>query len=113
MVYSDEILRVSVTCFSVMCFSVLIFDSKGFPGSQPVSMDKNNLSHIATDPYMVSWKADGTRYMMLIDGKNEIYFVDRDNTVFQVNNLTFPHRKNPSKHICDTLVDGVRKRLAF
>ena len=62
---------------------------------------------------MVSWKADGTRflnfysylfskrqknvfiititwlnlllrYMMLVDGENEVYFLDRDNCVFQV-----------------------------
>ena len=36
------------------------FGSNGFPGAQPVSMDRNNLSLLAS-PYMVSWKADGTR----------------------------------------------------
>jgi mRNA-capping enzyme len=33
----------------------------GFPGSQPVSMDKKNLQLIRAKPYRVSWKADGTR----------------------------------------------------
>ena len=32
----------------------------------------------------VSWKADGTRYMMLVDGEDEVYFIDRDNCVYQV-----------------------------
>ena len=54
----------------------------------------------------VSWKADGTRYMMLIDGKDEVYFVDRDNCVYKVTGLTFLHRKNKDKHIQDTVLDG-------
>ena len=85
--------------------------SKGFPGAQPVSMDRKNIGFLAEKPYMVSWKADGTRfltffkkllkcffvftintwynfslprYMMLVDGENEVYFLDRDNCVFQV-----------------------------
>ncbi len=34
---------------------------RGFPGSQPVSMDITNYETIVQSPYMVSWKADGTR----------------------------------------------------
>lgn len=34
---------------------------KGFPGSQPVSMDIENIKNLNTKPYRVSWKADGTR----------------------------------------------------
>ena len=37
------------------------FPSSGFPGCQPVSMDRKNIS-LLENPYMVSWKADGTRY---------------------------------------------------
>ena len=54
----------------------------------------------------VSWKADGTRYMMLIDGKDEVYFIDRDNCVYKVSGLTFLHRKDKHKHIHDTVLDG-------
>ena len=39
---------------------------KGFPGSQPVSMDRQNLDFLSKKPYKVSWKADGTRYFSLI-----------------------------------------------
>jgi len=35
--------------------------STGFPGSQPVSMDVDNIMLLHTKPYRVSWKADGTR----------------------------------------------------
>jgi len=80
--------------------------SKGFPGAQPVSMDRKNIGFLAEKPYMVSWKADGTRYMMLVDGENEVYFLDRDNCVFQVSGLTFLHRKNQHRHIQDTVLDG-------
>lgn len=33
----------------------------GFPGSQPVSMERDNLRFLAENKYMVSWKADGIR----------------------------------------------------
>lgn len=80
--------------------------STGFPGCQPVSMDSNNLRFLHEKPYRVSWKADGTRYMMLILQENEIYFIDRDNCVFQVSGLKFPHRKDLKRHLVNTLLDG-------
>lgn len=84
----------------------LAWTKGGFPGCQPVSMDRQNLSFLQEKPYKVSWKADGTRYMMLIDGFDEIYFIDRDNCVYKVSGLTFLHRKEKEKHIQDTVVDG-------
>ena len=44
---------------------------------------------------------------MLIDGENDVYFIDRDNSVFQVSGMRFPHRKQPDRNIRDTLLDGV------
>ncbi|KAH6935285.1 hypothetical protein HPB50_005020 [Hyalomma asiaticum] len=87
------------------CQELCEWESSGFPGSQPVSMDRENIK-LLKEEYMVSWKADGTRYMMLIDGENEVYFIDRDNCVFQVSGLCFPRRKDRSQHIQETLVDG-------
>ena len=81
------------------------WESTGFPGSQPVSMDENNIRLLHEKPYMVSWKADGTRYMMLIQGDGEVYFIDRDNSVFQVSRMTFPHPKS-HRTLRDTLLDG-------
>lgn len=37
-----------------------------FPGSQPVSLDRKNLQLLRQKYYYATWKADGTRYMMLI-----------------------------------------------
>jgi len=79
---------------------------RGFPGAQPVSMDLNKLNLLSQKPYKVSWKADGTRYMMLIDGCNEVYMIDRDNSVFHVPHLTFWKRKDLKAMLSNTLVDG-------
>lgn len=79
----------------------------GFPGSQPVSMDNENIRLLKQKPYRVSWKADGARYMMLIRGENQIFFFDRDNSVFQVEGLRFPLRSDLNKHLENTLIDGV------
>ena len=62
-------------------------------------------------PYHVSWKADSTRYLMLIRNQNEVYMMNRDNAVFKINNLVFPLSKDLEKRLTDTLVDGVRDWL--
>ncbi|KAJ8669304.1 hypothetical protein QAD02_000563 [Eretmocerus hayati] len=78
----------------------------GFPGSQPVSMDVNNLCLLSKKPYRVSWKADGTRYMMFIQSNGRVYFINRDNSVFEVEGLTFPRVADTAKRLRDTLLDG-------
>ena len=52
----------------------------------------------------MSWKADGTRYLMLIAGKDQVYMFDRNNFVYKVNNINFP--KDKVEHHTKTLVDG-------
>ena len=44
--------------------------------------------------------------MMLINGKDETYFIDRDNCVYKISGLTFLNRKDKHEHLTDTLVDG-------
>ncbi|XP_027032874.1 mRNA-capping enzyme isoform X1 [Tachysurus fulvidraco] len=82
------------------------WEKTGFPGAQPVSMDRRNIHLLEQNGYKVSWKADGTRYMMLIDGRNEVYMIDRDNSVFHIANLEFPYRKDMRTHLSNTLLDG-------
>ena len=48
------------------------------------------------------------RYMMLIDGPDDVYMVDRDNAVYKVPLIKFPRRKEPAANITETLLDGVR-----
>ncbi|XP_064846702.1 mRNA-capping enzyme [Oncorhynchus masou masou] len=88
------------------CQEFAEWEKSGFPGAQPVSMDRRNLRFLEQNPYKVSWKADGTRYMMLINGKNEVHMIDRDNSVFHIANLEFPFRKDLRVHLANTLLDG-------
>uniref|UniRef100_A0AAY4BAH4 mRNA-capping enzyme n=1 Tax=Denticeps clupeoides TaxID=299321 RepID=A0AAY4BAH4_9TELE len=82
------------------------WERSGFPGAQPVSMDRKNLKFLEQNPYKVSWKADGTRYMMLINGRDEVHMIDRDNSIFHIQNLEFPYRKDLNFHLNNTLLDG-------
>lgn len=52
------------------------------------------------------------RYMMLILKQDEVYFLDRDNSVFQVDGIRFPHRKDLNRHLVNTLLDGVSASVA-
>ena len=54
-----------------------------FAGSQPVSLALENIGRLKEIEYKVTWKADGTRYLMLIleDGT---YLLDRTNIVRRV-----------------------------
>ena len=47
-----------------------------FPGAQPVSLAESNISLLQSQEYRVTWKADGTRYLMLILGPS-VYLVNR------------------------------------
>ena len=81
----------------------------GFPGSQPVSLDWANGKQIQNKNYSVSYKSDGTRYLLLVlDGK--AYMIGRDNCIFRVRNLVFPTAKSVHKEVPDmlklALVDG-------
>jgi mRNA-capping enzyme len=50
--------------------------SSRFPGSQPVSLARDNMHELASREYHVTWKADGTRYMLLCM-RDGAYLVDR------------------------------------
>ncbi|GAX84577.1 hypothetical protein CEUSTIGMA_g11998.t1 [Chlamydomonas eustigma] len=65
-----------------------------FPGSQPVSLDRQNLARIWGNRYWVTWKADGTRYMMLIERRG-CYLIDRAANVARVQ-MRFPTASKPT-----------------
>ncbi|CAF3676509.1 unnamed protein product [Rotaria socialis] len=96
----------STVTIQLKCQRMCEWTRRGFPGSQPVSMDITNYKTIVQSPYMVSWKADGTRYMMLIEDDNKIYMFDRDNNVFQISHLRFPKDAESTSHLTNTLIDG-------
>lgn len=74
-------------------------------------MDLQNMLFLQQMPYRVSWKADGTRYMMLIrGGESEVFFFDRDNSCFEVRGVRFPRRNataaTAAAYLKDTVLDG-------
>lgn len=58
-------------------------DRLWFPGSQPVSLDSTNLDLLGDRRYLVTWKADGTRYMLLLTQWGT-YLIDRKFAVRRV-----------------------------
>lgn len=54
-----------------------------FPGSQPVSLARSNLHLLSERRYWVTWKADGTRYLILLH-RAGTYLIDRSNAVRRV-----------------------------
>ncbi|OQV25214.1 mRNA-capping enzyme [Hypsibius exemplaris] len=87
------------------CKALCRWQGGGFPGSQPVSMGLDNLHLIGDAPYRVSWKADGVRYMLFVDGVDRVFFVDRNNCVFHVTGMSFPNSDGTGQ-LENTLMDG-------
>ncbi|KAK9150977.1 hypothetical protein Syun_009286 [Stephania yunnanensis] len=79
-----------------------------FPGSHPVSLNRENLQLLSQRYYYATWKADGTRYMMLLthDG---CYLIDR-NFCFRRVQMRFPIKFKLNEGAKDThnitLLDG-------
>ncbi|OMO96009.1 hypothetical protein COLO4_15555 [Corchorus olitorius] len=106
-VLGDEIPFHQMKSFREFCYEMLKINVKGylkFPGSHPVSLNKDNLQLLRQHYYYATWKADGTRYLMLItlDG---CYLIDRKFNFRRVQ-IRFPSicKKNRSHHY--TLLDG-------
>ncbi|XP_052623183.1 uncharacterized protein LOC111886388 isoform X2 [Lactuca sativa] len=77
-------------CNQVLKLNVRARGKPQFPGSHPVSLSRDNLQLLRQRYYYATWKADGTRYMMLItwDG---CFLIDR-NFNFRSVELRFPCR---------------------
>ncbi|KFD51829.1 hypothetical protein M514_07356 [Trichuris suis] len=88
-----------------ICRYYCSYEKMGFPGSQPVSLNRENINMLQLHPYMVTWKANGTRYLMFIDGKHRTFLIDGHNNVFVAPTLTFLQRDGRSP-LTRTLVDG-------
>lgn len=83
-----------------------------FPGSQPVSLGRDNMRLLKDNRYWVTWKADGTRYMLAIM-RYGTYLVDRKFQIRRVQ-MRFPQvasareamRKPVGPPHNETLLDG-------
>ncbi|THU60162.1 hypothetical protein C4D60_Mb07t09720 [Musa balbisiana] len=92
-----------------LCYQMLDLTATGrgsaqFPGSHPVSLNRDNLQLLRQRYYYATWKADGTRYMMFITNTG-CYLIDR-NFCFRRVQMRFP-LKNPAEGFhSGTLIDG-------
>ncbi|XP_078180704.1 uncharacterized protein LOC144574585 isoform X2 [Carex rostrata] len=75
-----------------------------FPGSHPVSLNSDNLQLLRQRYYYTTWKADGTRYMMLIL-RDSCYLIDR-NFCFRRVQMRFPLKNIHDGFHDMTLIDG-------
>ncbi|KAF3334263.1 mRNA-capping enzyme-like protein [Carex littledalei] len=75
-----------------------------FPGSHPVSLNSDNLQLLRQRYYYTTWKADGTRYMMLIL-REGCYLIDR-NFSFRRVQMRFPLKNIHDGFHDMTLIDG-------
>lgn len=65
-----------------------------FPGAQPVSFCRRHLEELKRQDYYLCEKTDGIRclmYIMVHNGHQLTYLVDRKNDYYWIHNLHFPH----------------------
>ena len=92
-----------------LCGAVNTTGGSRFPGSQPVSLARDNVAELKRREYHVTWKADGTRYLLLLM-RDGTYLIDRKFAIRRVQ-MRFPanHRvvKGPVPQTHNaTLLDG-------
>ncbi|MBA0572294.1 hypothetical protein Golob_002647, partial [Gossypium lobatum] len=104
----DQLQSLRLFCYHTLKLNAGVRGNAQFPGSHPVSLNRDNLQLLRQRYYYATWKADGTRYMMLItvDG---CYLIDRSFNFRRVQ-MRFPCR-HPTEGIGDgthhfTLLDG-------
>ncbi|AQK49452.1 mRNA capping enzyme family protein [Zea mays] len=106
-VLGDEVPYDQQEALRVLCYKLLemplIRGHSQFPGSHPVSLNSENLQLLRQRYYYATWKADGTRYMMLIM-RDGCFLIDR-NFCFRRVQMRFPHKSLEGLHDM-TLIDG-------
>ncbi|KAL0344487.1 UNVERIFIED_CONTAM: capping enzyme, partial [Sesamum radiatum] len=107
---SDQEVAMRQFCYQSLKLPTGVRGPQQFPGSHPVSLNRDNLQLLRQRYYYATWKADGTRYMMLItmDG---CYLIDRHFNFRRVQ-MRFPCRHANEKGMAEkmyhhfTLLDG-------
>ncbi|KAK2966141.1 hypothetical protein RJ640_018394 [Escallonia rubra] len=86
-------------CYQALKLAGGVRGNTQFPGSHPVSLNRENLQLLRQRYYYATWKADGTRYMMLItmDG---CFLIDR----------TFTFRRVQMRFPCKQTAEGLAEK---
>ncbi|XP_021645374.1 uncharacterized protein LOC110638935 isoform X2 [Hevea brasiliensis] len=104
----DQLQAMRQICYQLLKLGLPARGNPQFPGSHPVSLNRDKLQLLRQRYYYATWKADGTRYMMLIT-RDGCYLIDR-NFYFRRVDMRFPC-KHTNKGVPDqihhyTLLDG-------
>ncbi|KAL5709234.1 mRNA guanylyltransferase [Ranunculus cassubicifolius] len=88
----DQQEKMQRCCYDLLKLGIRAKGNLQFPGSHPVSLNRDNIQLLRQRYYYATWKADGTRYMMLItwDG---CYLIDRK-FCFRRVRMRFPLKQN-------------------
>ncbi|EEF34492.1 mRNA capping enzyme, putative [Ricinus communis] len=63
---NDQLDALRMSCYQLLKLNFPVRANPQFPGSHPVSLSRDNLQLLRQRYYYATWKADGTRYLMLI-----------------------------------------------
>ncbi|EUD65981.1 mRNA guanylyltransferase [Plasmodium inui San Antonio 1] len=83
---------------------MLKWKRKGFPGSNPVSLTKNNIRNLFSKDYLICEKTDGVRYFLFI-ASNTTFLIDRNYDIFK-NDIHIPTHDDLHAKQQLTLLDG-------
>lgn len=73
--------------YSAMLRQAYATKRAGFPGANPVSMDRADIAKLRERDYLVALKTDGVRYMLLMtkyDGEPRAVMIDRKGEMYEV-----------------------------
>lgn len=79
---------------------------QGFPGAKPARLETKHLPRLIEEPYQVTWKSEGVRFLMVIADAGRVYLLDEGNNVFATPTVSFPRYDKPHKLLFNTLLDG-------
>ena len=82
------------------------------PVMWPVTMSQTNVRLLASEPYVVTPKAAGTRFLLYVDSSGQIFMENMTKHIFHVkDDHAVKMISSDSQPIFDTILDGILTRV--